>query len=111
ELRVRIERLLDTGRYPAAQARRLAGGAAINEDMPAYKLEPFASGPSGGSHPNVLALSAMEIDAYAEASASRCATTKESFRAAKSHVIARFERAYIIAALGRHSGNIAMAAR
>jgi len=35
----------------------------------------------------------------------------DSFRMAKGRVIERFERAYINAALGRHSGNIAMAAR
>src|SRR3546814_13521062 len=62
-------------------------------------------------HQSILERSGLELEAFAIASASRCATTKESFRAAKSPVIERFERAYITAALGRHSGNIAMAAR
>src|SRR3546814_12809630 len=62
-------------------------------------------------HQSILERSGLELEAFAIASASRCATTKESFRAAKSQVIERFERAYIKAALGRHSGNIAMAAR
>ena len=59
----------------------------------------------------ILQRTGLELDAYAVATASRSATSKESFRAAKGKVIERFERAYIAAALGRCSGNIAMAAR
>src|SRR3546814_15833214 len=59
----------------------------------------------------ILERSGMELEAFAIASASRCATSRVSFRTAKSQIIERFERAYITAALGRHSGNIAMAAR
>lgn len=59
----------------------------------------------------ILHRTGLELDAYAVASASRSATSKESFRVAKGKVIERFERAYIAAALGRCSGNIAMAAR
>ncbi|NYT59893.1 hypothetical protein H0A65_13265 [Alcaligenaceae bacterium] len=110
ELRARIERLLGTRRYNAAtpgvscQAlveaanvyRRSSALAILNEDA---------------MHQSILERSGAELEAFAIASASRSATTKESFRAAKSQVIERFERAYIKAALGRHSGNIAMAAR
>ena len=59
----------------------------------------------------ILHRTGLELDAYAVATAARSATSKESFRAAKGKVIERFERAYIAAALGRCSGNIAMAAR
>src|SRR5690606_985773 len=59
----------------------------------------------------ILERTGLELDAYAAATASRSATSRESFRAAKSKIIERFETAYIKAALGRHSGNIAMAAR
>ena len=59
----------------------------------------------------ILQRTGLELDAYAVASAARSATSKESFRVAKGKVIERFERAYIAAALGRCSGNIAMAAR
>jgi len=115
ELRVRIERLLDGRRHPAARlpSTFTAGGlpaAAVAESPSRY----------GDAHPahteaelcaNILERTGLELDAYAAAAASRCATTKESFRAAKSKIIERFETAYIRAALGRHSGNIAMAAR
>ena len=59
----------------------------------------------------ILHRTGLELDAYAVATAARSATSKESFRAAKGKIIERFERAYIAAALGRCSGNIAMAAR
>lgn len=60
---------------------------------------------------NILQRSGSELEAFAIAMASRQATSKHSFRAAKGKVIERFEKAYINAALGRHGGNIAMAAR
>lgn len=72
-------------------------------------------GPDGLSEQEIcdtiLQRTGLELDAYAVATAARSATSKESFRAAKGKVIERFERAYIAAALGRCSGNIAMAAR
>ncbi|WP_249417661.1 hypothetical protein [Pusillimonas minor] len=59
----------------------------------------------------ILQRTGLELDAYAVAAATRTATSKDSFRAAKGRVIERFERAYIAAALGSCSGNIALAAR
>lgn len=59
----------------------------------------------------ILDRSGNELEAYAVSVAMQRATSRESFRAAKSQVVARFERAYIRAALGRHAGNITLAAR
>ncbi|MGP1614348.1 MAG: hypothetical protein ACTS5Y_04720 [Pollutimonas bauzanensis] len=106
ELRARIEHLLDDRRYHVAVAAR----GRVGESAPRYQGAPGAD-TQEAICANILDRSGQELDAYAAASASRCATSKESFRAAKSKVIERFERAYITAALGRHSGNIAMAAR
>ncbi|HEY9281159.1 MAG TPA: hypothetical protein VIP51_13885 [Eoetvoesiella sp.] len=113
ELRVRVERILDTGRYslrdinPAFQAV-----ASLKETLPQYPVSGTLTDVSESAlYANILQRSGLELEAFAVASASRCATSKESFRVAKSRVIERFERAYITAALGRHSGNIAMAAR
>jgi len=120
ELRARLERLLDGRRYPPAQAASGAGPllAESPRAQPSgsgadYAFTPCAGGPQlqEALCATILERSGMELEAFAVASASRCATTKESFRSAKSKVIERFERAYITAALGRHSGNIAMAAR
>ena len=117
-LRVRIEHMLDKGRYSVLQnglPRQAA--TAVSETAGRYvdqasRTDQDAVGTAGNDIlDNILSLDGDEIDAYATASASRCATTRESFRVAKGRVIERFERAYITAALGRHSGNIAMAAR
>lgn len=110
ELRARIERLLDTRRYPGRQA---VGASALSESRLGYAAAASYAGTSGQDAlcDNILDRSGTELEAFAIASASRCATSRESFRVAKSQVIERFERAYITAALGRHSGNIAMAAR
>lgn len=107
ELRARIERLLGNRRYQTAASSLPSN---VGESAPWYQ------GVSGAESQDaicatILERSGHELEAFAVASASRCATSKESFRAAKSKVIERFERAYITAALGRHSGNIAMAAR
>lgn len=104
ELRARIERLLDVRRYNA-------GRPALSVASNAYSQATVATLDENIMHQSILERSGLELEAFAIASASRSATTKESFRAAKSQVIERFERAYIKAALGRHSGNIAMAAR
>ncbi|MGB6104367.1 MAG: hypothetical protein WBF88_11045 [Pusillimonas sp.] len=110
ELRARIERLLDARRYNAA--RVASARQVLGEGATAYsKAGTTATIDEDTIHRTILNRSGTELEAFAIASASRCATTKESFRAAKSQVIERFERAYIKAALGRHSGNIAMAAR
>jgi DNA-binding NtrC family response regulator len=107
ELRVRVQRLLGRRSYVGAGA---GAGAGLNDASIDYNgsAEP-------GSHAALrthgLDSGAAELEAYAIASAAGCATSKESFRSAKSKVIERFERAYITAALNRHAGNIAMAAR
>lgn len=110
ELRVRIDRLLDARRYNAGRPPMAC--QALAETSNAYSQSSVVLTPDENAmHQSILERSGLELEAFAIASASRCATTKESFRAAKSQVIERFERAYIKAALGRHSGNIAMAAR
>ncbi len=110
ELRARIERLLDGNRYLASPP---AARSSISENRANYTRMAGLAGPltQEALCATILDRSGTELEAFAIASASRCATTRESFRAAKSQVIERFERAYITAALGRHSGNIAMAAR
>lgn len=60
---------------------------------------------------NILERSGAELEAYAVALATQRASSRASFRAAKGEIVARFERAYIRAALGRHGGNITLAAR
>lgn len=53
----------------------------------------------------------MALEAFALASASRCADSDDSFGEAKRRIVERFERAYLLASLAKSSGNIAMAAR
>lgn len=60
---------------------------------------------------SILGRSGAELDAFAVAAAAAHATSKQSFRAAKTKIIERFEKAYINASLMQHGGNIAMAAR
>ncbi len=128
-LRARIERLLDGAAPPAAlgaqnpaalgiphpaaapdAARR---AAVLAEDDPCYGLPvpPGTAMDEGALCATILQRSGAELEAYAVAVASRQASSRESFREAKGRIIERFERAYIHAALGRHRGNIAMAAR
>lgn len=106
ELRARLDHALN----------RLAP-ACISEHVPAY-----GAGRPGAPEPpvteseiafcdTILDRSGGELEAYAVAVAMQRATSRESFRAAKCQVVARFERAYIRAALGRHAGNITLAAR
>lgn len=110
ELRARVERLLDARRY---QAGLLSAVPSLGEAGVEYTggANEAPSSAQDALCATILERSGNELEAFAIASASRCATSKESFRSAKSKVIERFERAYITAALGRHSGNIAMAAR
>lgn len=107
ELRVRVQRLLGRRSYATVAT---GAGAGLSEASIDYNGSAEA-----GSHEalcaDILDTGGAELEAFAIASAARCATSKESFRSAKSKVIERFERAYITAALGRHAGNIAMAAR
>lgn len=60
---------------------------------------------------SILDRSGAELEAYAVALATQRATSRASFRTAKREIVARFERAYIHAALGRHGGNITLAAQ
>jgi len=53
----------------------------------------------------------LELETFAAATAMRCALRSEPFKQAKGRVIEGFEKAYLIAALSRYSGNIAQAAR
>lgn len=108
EARVRIERLLDRRRmaFPSASSRQATVG--VDTSASRYAVEDAALNRVCDT---ILDHGGQELEAYAIAAASRLATSRESFRDAKSKVIERFERAYINAALGRHAGNIAMAAR
>lgn len=103
DLRARIERLLDVAASPPTLA----------EGDPCYGLTalPGRAADEGVLCATILQRSGAELEAYAVAAASRQASSRESFREAKGRIIERFERAYIHAALGRHRGNIAMAAR
>lgn len=113
EARVRIERLLNAPR--AAARGRVHTASGVAERRPASELYGNASpAPDVGIEivcQNIMDHDGSALEAYAIAAASRSAVSRESFREAKSRVIERFERAYISAALGRHAGNIAMAAR
>ncbi len=111
ELRVRIERLLDRQRRRTPTA--LPASTEIREgNARHYGLGRTVTSPNTQQIcDTILERSGAELEAFAVASASRYASTSEPFRRAKGQVIERFERAYITAALSRHSGNIAMAAR
>ena len=107
EIRLRIERLLNDRRafHGALGSSHLLAEAAS-------QAEPYggAGSPAAGLAGTVVGPE-WDLESYAVAAASRCSRTSESFQDAKKHVVQRFERAYINAALGRHGGNIAMAAR
>ncbi|MGB6006522.1 helix-turn-helix domain-containing protein [Castellaniella sp.] len=108
ELRARLESAL--GRLaPAcvAEPEPVYGSRALPGNMALA-----AQGPTEADlcH-TILDRSGAELEAYAVALAMQRATSRDSFRDAKSQVVARFERAYIRAALGRHGGNITLAAR
>ena len=115
ELRIRIERLLDERRPHAMQwsVPPRGGLSSTVAETSAQYSAPLAQATAGEAElcSTILERTGIELDAYAAATASRSATSRESFRAAKGKIIERFETAYIKAALGRHSGNIAMAAR
>lgn len=112
ELRVRVERLLNERRRSApagtgAPPPLLGETGGRYADMP----NPEDIGATDAVCAHILDYTGLELEAFAAAVAARCSDSTESFRSAKSKVVERFERAYISAALGRHSGNIAMAAR
>ncbi len=109
ELRARLEHAL----------HRLAP-VGVAEPAPVYGTMvpglPMAEGPlatptEADLCATILDRSGCELEAYAVALAMQRATSRDSFRAAKSQIVARFERAYIRAALGRHGGNVTLAAR
>ncbi|MBV6305666.1 hypothetical protein KVP10_12265 [Candidimonas humi] len=116
ELRVRVERVLDDRRYPQRAAAPVAPLCSPGpQGAGSYAHAPPGADANAALEQalcaNILERSGHELEAYAIASATRSATSRESFRAAKSKVVERFERAYISAALDKHAGNIAMAAR
>lgn len=114
ELRIRVERLLDVRRYLSVGPEGRASVAHNLRETPPFGSPADARLASRGEEElcsTILERTGLELDAFAVATASRSATSRESFRSAKCKLIERFERAYIHAALGRHSGNIAMAAR
>lgn len=111
ETRLRIERLLDA---PRLSVRPVVQAASLEETgPPAFYADTAHSGLPAAAQAvaSVCDQEVTGLEAYAIAAASRSTGRRESFREAKSRVIERFERAYISAALGRHAGNIAMAAR
>lgn len=104
ELRARIEHLLDRSPAPAwGLAQGTAGYGPPGDTTQDPGEAELCS--------TILARSGSELEAYAVAAASRHASSRVSFREAKGRIIARFERAYIHASLGRHRGNITLAAR
>lgn len=108
ELRARCERLLgrqqarvyvkDIGPQPVATTAASAEALSTPEPSLAYPLD----------H-GVEALTASSLESYAVAAVGDA--QGPSLRAAKTQIVERFETAYIKAALHRHQGNIAMAAR
>ncbi len=127
ELRARVQRLLDsrlmvhtTGaagnlNEPGLTIRH--GGqatyntAVASDDMPMPLVAAGLVNDSATEALLPIEQGDRELEAFAIASASRCAHTSDSFSTAKSKVIARFERAYLLASLASSSGNITMAAR
>lgn len=122
ELRVRLDHALSR-LAPARIAEHVpVYGAGLTETGVGAKAPDAPGRPAAAPEPpvteseialcdTILDRSGSELEAYAVAVAMQRATSRESFRAAKCQVVARFERAYIRAALGRHAGNITLAAR
>ncbi|NYT65679.1 hypothetical protein H0A58_06810 [Alcaligenaceae bacterium] len=118
ELRVRLERVVSLNRYPVPHLSSPA--QIVAEDSYRYSavkqngavLDQTDLINTDVMYESILDHSGAEIEAFAVASATRCATGgKVSFHMAKGKLIERFERAYLKASLVRHEGNIAMAAR
>ena len=121
ELRARLDQALNR-LAPSCIAEHLPlYGAPVPAQRRTVRPRPVSPGASVAESPvspteaalcdTILDRSGSELEAYAVAVAMQRATSRESFRAAKCQVVARFERAYIRAALGRHAGNITLAAR
>ncbi|WP_368646628.1 helix-turn-helix domain-containing protein [Castellaniella ginsengisoli] len=117
ELRARLDQALNRlapaclAEPAAAYGAGAPGAAAGSRPSPAGAPEPPATEAELAFCDTILDRTGNELEAYAVALAMQRATSRESFRAAKGQVVARFERAYIRAALGRHGGNITLAAR
>lgn len=139
EIRIRTDRLLGHARTasqsayapePATASRR------VQDDVRTYRSVAngqcavsasavSASAVSASVLPQAVLLSALPdyqpgqgtqaldaaLEAFAVASASYCATSDDSFGAAKGRVVKCFEQAYLHASLAKASGNIALAAR
>jgi DNA-binding NtrC family response regulator len=118
ELRARIERVLNRSASIQVAERPSDYGRASSHGFARAKGGAAGAPPTGLARDleaelcsTILNRSGTELEAYAVALATQRATSRASFRAAKGEIVARFERAYIHAALGRHGGNITMAAR
>lgn len=103
ELRARCQRLL------ARQPKLYAGGIAPSPEPGAARVGETPRHYGGHEAEGVLPL--MALESYAMAAAAGGDDTATSLRSAKTQLVERFETAYIKAALHRHRGNIAMAAR
>lgn len=99
ELRVRISRLVSH--------RTMSPGGSSYSGQPAAPLRVSES--EAGATP--YETGDHELEAFAIASATRCAHTDDSFASAKRKVVSRFEQAYLRASLAKSSGNITQAAR
>ncbi|MBB5215747.1 hypothetical protein [Parapusillimonas granuli] len=113
ELRARVERLLDDRRRGPLAAAGPPTPPQLGEFPGHYAeaLDPDAVDATEDVCANILDYTGLQLEAFAVSVAFRCSDSPESFRSAKSKVVERFERAYLTAALDRHSGNNAMAAR
>ncbi len=112
ELRVRIERVAPArlgGLNILTSAALIADEAA--QHPPSLLREPPLAGDAAGWSELACPPDGVIMEACAAAMASSQATDRDSFRAAKGRVVARFERAYISSALQQHGGNISQAAR
>ncbi len=117
ELRARLDQALNRlaptciSEHVPTYGTGTSGAPACPRTAPSGAPEPPATASEIAFCDTILDRSGIELEAYAVALAMQRATSRESFRAAKGQVVARFERAYIRAALGRHGGNITLAAR
>jgi len=76
-----------------------------------YRQHALAQHQNVAERDSLTASDGLDLEAFAAATAARCALRDEPFKQAKGRVVEGFEKAYLIAALDRYSGNIAQAAR
>lgn len=99
ELKARLSRLIMVSRHAVRLSESVLPAPGVNEPGVAY----------AATRPRV---SAAKIEReLLELQASARATPDEAFRTAKNRVVTGFERDYVRAALSRHGGNVAQAAR